>query len=118
MVPLLAAALATGTVTALSAAAPAAAASCTEYSFTNPNIGFATVIPKSQMSEGSTGPCVALLQDYLNLAINSNLAVDSQFGPKTLAAVKSYQGENLACTGGADGIAGPYTMSCLVAGSG
>ncbi len=38
--------------------------------------------------------------------------------PNTLAAVKTYRGKNLACTGGVDGIAGHHTMSCLVAGSG
>ena len=118
MAPLLAAALATGTVTALSAAAPAAAESCAEYSFTNPAVGFAVTIPRPTLSYGSTGPCVALLQEYLNLAISSNLTIDSQFGSKTQAAVEKYQGENVSCTRGVDGIAGPYTMSCLVAGSG
>jgi hypothetical protein len=118
VMPLLALALATGTVTALSPAAPAAAADCPQISFTNPYVGFAVTVPTPTLALGSTGPCVAELQDYLNLAINANLAVDSDFGPKTKAAVEAYQSQNNACARGVDGMAGHYTMSCLIAGSG
>jgi peptidoglycan hydrolase-like protein with peptidoglycan-binding domain len=117
MVPLLALPLVAGSVTALPAAS-AAAASCAEFSYTNPYLGFQTDIPTASLSEGSTGPCVVMLQQDLNSEINSGLSVDGDFGPKTLAAVQSFQRQDLPCTRGVDGIAGHYTMSCLVAGSG
>lgn len=118
MVPLLALPLATGAAVALPAAAPAAAASCSEMSFTNPYLGFAMEVPVSSLSQGSTGPCVVMLQQDLNFVIHSGLKVDGDFGPKTLGAVETFQGKNLGCTRGVDGIAGHYTMSCLAAGSG
>ena len=118
VVPLLALPLATGTVIALPAATPAAAVSCAQYSFTNPYLGFATVIPKAIMSYGSTGPCVVLLQQDLNFVIKAGLKVDGKFGSNTQGAVETFQGQKPGCTGGVDGIAGKYTMSCLVAGSG
>jgi hypothetical protein len=118
MVPLLALPLATGAVTALPTAASAAVVSCPEYWFTNPYLGFRTEIPTATLSYGSTGPCVVILQQDLNFVIHAGLKVDGDFGPKTLAAVETFQGRNLACTRGVDGIAGHYTMSCLVAGSG
>lgn len=114
--PLLALPLATGTVVALPAAA--SAASCATMSFTNPYIGSPMEIPAATLSDGSAGPCVVILQQDLNFTINAKLKVDGVFGPNTLAAVETYQGQNLACTRGVDGIAGHYTMSCLVAGSG
>lgn len=118
MVPLLALPLATGAVVALPAAAPASAASCAEISFTNPYLGFAMQVPAATLSQGSTGPCVVILQQDLNFVIHSGLNVDGIFGPKTLSAVETFQGRNLGCTRGVDGIAGHYTMSCLAAGSG
>jgi hypothetical protein len=117
MVSLLALPLAAGSVIALPAAS-AAAASCAEFSFTNPYLGFAMEIPTATLSEGSAGPCVTILQQDLNYKIRAGLKVDGQFGPKTLAAVETYQGRNRACTRGVDGIAGHYTMSCLIASSG
>jgi hypothetical protein len=48
------AALAAGSVIALPAAS-AAAASCAEFSFTNPYLGFAMEIPTATLREGSTG---------------------------------------------------------------
>jgi hypothetical protein len=117
MVPLLALPLAAGSIIALPAAS-AAAASCAEFSFTNPYLGFPMEIPTATLSDGSTGPCVTILQQDLNYMIRARLKVDGSFGPKTLAAVKTFQGKNLRCTRGADGIAGHYTMSCLIAGSG
>jgi peptidoglycan hydrolase-like protein with peptidoglycan-binding domain len=118
MVPLLALPLATGAAVALPAAAPAAAASCPEMSFTNQYLGFAMEVPVSNLSQGSTGPCVVMLQQDLNFVIHSGLKVDGDFGPKTLGAVETFQGRNPGCTRGVDGIAGHYTMSCLAAGSG
>lgn len=116
IVPLLALPLATGAVIALPAAA--SAASCATVSFTNPYLGFADDVPAATLGEGSAGSCVVMLQQDLNFTINAKLKVDGAFGPNTLAAVKSYQARNLGCTGGADGLAGHYTMSCLVASSG
>lgn len=117
MVPLLALSLAAGSVIALPAAS-AAAASCAEFSFTNPYLRFPMEIPTATLSEGSTGPCVTILQQDLNFTIRAGLKEDGQFGPKTLAGVETYQGKNRACTRGVDGIAGHYTMSCLIASSG
>jgi hypothetical protein len=118
MVPLLALPLVAGSVITLPAAAPAAAASCAEFSFTNPYLGFPTDIPTATLGVGSAGPCVGILQQELNVEINANLTVDSIFGQNTLNAVKAFQGANPACTRGVDGIAGHYTMSCLIAGNG
>jgi peptidoglycan hydrolase-like protein with peptidoglycan-binding domain len=118
MVSLLALPLATGAFIVLPAAASATTASCAEISFTNPNIGSPMEVPAANLSDGSTGPCVVMLQQDLNFVDRAGLKVDGDFGPKTLAAVETFQGDNLACTRGVDGIAGHYTMSCLVAGSG
>ena len=119
MVPLLALPLVTGAAVALPGAASAATATCAQYSWTNPNLGFATLIPKAVMSYGSTGPCVVLLQQELNFADKAGLQTDGQFGSLTQKAVETFQGSEPGCTGGVDGIAGKYTMSCLdVAGSG
>ncbi|HEV2373214.1 MAG TPA: peptidoglycan-binding protein [Streptosporangiaceae bacterium] len=118
---LLALLLATGTAITLSTTASAAAGpapSCAQFWWTNPYLGFPTLIPTANLSYGSSGPCVKILQQDLNFVINARLRVDGQFGPKTLTAVETFQGKELACTGGVDGIAGHHTMSCLVAGSG
>jgi peptidoglycan hydrolase-like protein with peptidoglycan-binding domain len=118
IVPLLALSLATGTAIALPTAASATTASCALFSFTNPYIGSPTDVPTVTLSEWATGPCVVMLQEDLNFVIKAGLKQDGIFGPKTLAAVKTYQGMYSGCTGGVDGIAGHYTMSCLVEGSG
>jgi peptidoglycan hydrolase-like protein with peptidoglycan-binding domain len=118
MVPLLALPLVAGSVITLPAAAPAAAASCAEFSFTNPYLGYALRVPRATLSEGSTGPCVILLQQELNFVINAHLTVDGVFGNLTHTAVQTFQGRHAACTRGIDGIAGHYTMSCLGALSG
>jgi hypothetical protein len=118
MVPLLALPLVTGMAVALPEAASAATATCVQYAWTNPNLGFSTVIPKAEMSYGSTGPCVVILQQDLNFVDNAGLKVDGKFGTATQGAVETFQGSEPGCTGGVDGIAGKYTMSCLVAGSG
>ncbi|MBA2396502.1 MAG: peptidoglycan-binding protein [Ktedonobacteraceae bacterium] len=62
--------------------------------------------------QGNTGSAVKALQRQLN-AHGANLVVDSDFGPLTVAAVKSYQSKQGL---GVDGIAGPQTWSSLVGG--
>ncbi len=58
----------------------------------------------------TTGNCVKKLQYSLNKIQNSGLAVDGSFGPKTLAALKTFQkNKGLAV----DGICGPATWSKL-----
>jgi peptidoglycan DL-endopeptidase CwlO len=117
IVPLLALPLAAGSVATLSTA-PAAAASCAMKSFTNPAIGSPMPVPVNTLGEGSTGPCVTLLQEDLNFVLGAGLAQDGIFGSHTLSAVKTFQSEHQACTRGVDGLAGPYTMSCLAVMSG
>ena len=55
--------------------------------------------------QGNIGSAVEALQRQLN-AHGANLAVDSDFGPLTAAAVKSYQSKHGLSV---DGIAGPQT---------
>jgi murein L,D-transpeptidase YcbB/YkuD len=74
-------------------------------------------IPTEQLVEGDTGDCVAYLQDLLdtkgwgfNGGFPYSLDIDGQFGPKTNAAVLSFQrGEGLQV----DGEVGPYTWTAL-----
>jgi hypothetical protein len=63
------------------------------------------------LKQGSTGSRVAQLQKCLNKVIASRLAIDSEYGPKTQAAVKSFQKK----AGGLhiDGEYGPKTASQL-----
>jgi len=61
------------------------------------------------LKEGDSGPGVVALQTALN-AQGSTLVADGNFGPATLAAVKSFQSSNGLI---ADGIAGPMTMAAL-----
>jgi hypothetical protein len=64
------------------------------------------------LSEGSSGPWVMLLQRSLQLAGQALGAVDSAFGPRTLAALRAFQsGAHLA----ADGICGPLSWGALEA---
>jgi lysozyme len=70
--------------------------------------------PWPTISWGSTGPAVKQAQCYLNDSLkpwlHTPLVVDGQFGPKTDAAVRTFQG----CAGiGVDGIVGPVTWSKL-----
>jgi hypothetical protein len=114
------AALSVGVLVANTGVADAAtpsysAAGCATYSYTNPYIGLPTVIPKTTVSYGSTGNCVAWVQQTLNNAQGYGLAVDGIFGSGTLAAVKNFQSKFSACTGGVDGVAGPKTDSCALA---
>ncbi|GEO24684.1 hypothetical protein AAC03nite_04690 [Alicyclobacillus acidoterrestris] len=60
---------------------------------------------------GSTGPAVKTLQQDLKALGYSVGAIDGEFGPSTLAAVKSFQtAHNLA----ADGVVGPATWSAIL----
>jgi peptidoglycan hydrolase-like protein with peptidoglycan-binding domain len=43
---------------------------------------------------GSSGICIEKLQQFLNESGSYGLAIDGQFGPKTLAAVKSELGKS------------------------
>lgn len=63
----------------------------------------------ANMREGETDGCVLTLQSLLN-AHGSSLALDSDFGPETLAAVESFQS---AAGLSADGIVGPQTKAAL-----
>ncbi len=64
---------------------------------------------------GNVNKCVRALQTYLNGYQNARLAIDSSFGPATLAAVKKYQ---RAAGLTADGIVGPKTRDAISARTG
>ncbi|WP_158881007.1 peptidoglycan-binding protein [Amycolatopsis anabasis] len=66
-----------------------------------------------QVQDGSSGEAVSRVQRALNAAVGAALNVDGQFGPKTTAAVKSYQGARGL---GADGIVGANTWKALQSG--
>ncbi|WP_116046863.1 peptidoglycan-binding protein [Amycolatopsis palatopharyngis] len=65
------------------------------------------------LQDGSSGSAVSRLQRSLNAATGAALTIDGQFGPKTTAAVKSYQSARGL---GADGIVGPRTWGALQSG--
>jgi len=69
----------------------------------------ANIVPT--LTEGDTGPAVETLQTRLNVwGANPALAVDGDFGPATLAAVKAFQTQqNLTV----DGVVGPQTWAAL-----
>jgi peptidoglycan hydrolase-like protein with peptidoglycan-binding domain len=61
------------------------------------------------LAQGSSGPVVSRLQDFLNVAnppASPALDVDGQYGPKTKAAVEAYQAAHNVP---ADGIVGDKT---------
>jgi hypothetical protein len=63
------------------------------------------------LKNGSSGAQVATLQRLLNSLGHNSGVVDGEFGPKTLAAVKSFQrAEGL----GVDGVVGPKTWTALL----
>src|SRR5882757_4651478 len=69
-------------------------------------------MPK-QLSLGSSGPDVVLLQSRLDArppTVLPLLATDGQFGPRTRARVREFQQNNGLA---ADGIVGPLTWSKL-----
>ena len=118
MVFMLVVPFAAGAVAAFPTAASADDSSCNTYSFYNSYLHKTVDVPSGTLVEGSTGACVADLQQGLYDIGYKSLAIDGQFGPMTRAAVVSFQEQNLGCTGGADGEAGHYTMSCLIGGTG
>jgi peptidoglycan hydrolase-like protein with peptidoglycan-binding domain len=61
------------------------------------------------LQEGDTGPAVETLQTRLN-AWGATLAVNGDFGPDTLAAVKAFQAGHALSV---DGIVGPLTWAAL-----
>ncbi|WP_374438718.1 peptidoglycan-binding protein [Inhella sp.] len=67
------------------------------------------------LQQGSVGPAVSTLQARLNAlnVVQPLLAVDGIFGPKTKAAVISFQGRTPPLK--ADGIVGPKTEAALAA---
>ena len=62
-----------------------------------------------EVEEGDTGAAVILLQTDLNLT-GASLAVDGDFGPLTLAAVRLFQSQHGLSV---DGIVGPLTWAAL-----
>src|SRR5581483_9551270 len=62
------------------------------------------------LRQGATGPAVVTLQQDLAAAGFSPGAIDGDFGPATLAAVKAFQSANGLV---ADGIVGPLTWAAL-----
>jgi peptidoglycan hydrolase-like protein with peptidoglycan-binding domain len=74
------------------------------------NAGAPAAASRPTLSTGASGPEVVDLQNKLNeRGYNAGLA-DGEFGPKTEAAVKSFQGGNGLDQ---DGIAGPKTWAAL-----
>ena len=90
--------LATGTANAASAPAP---------------IKLTSSACPTNISYGQHNGCVTELQELLNKH-GAHLAVDGDFGPATLAAVKSYQSSHGLSV---DGIVGPKTKASLDGGS-
>lgn len=62
------------------------------------------------LSLGDSGTPIAKLQERLNVW-GANLTVDSNFGPKTLTAVKNFQAAHHLIT---DGVVGPATWTALL----
>lgn len=67
----------------------------------------------TNIQQGDTGACVSELQTRLN-AKGASVAVDGDFGPATLSAVKSFQSHSGLTV---DGIVGPNTKAALYASS-
>lgn len=71
------------------------------------------VANEPELREGSTGAAVQVLQKELNQhGAKPQLAMDGDFGPKTLAAVKAFQFRAFGSKG-VDGIVGPQTWGAL-----
>lgn len=81
-----------------------ALALCLALTLVQPALAYATV------RSGSTGGDVQTLQTMLNTVQGAGLTVDGIFGPRTEAAVLSFQSANGLA---ADGICGPRTWAAL-----
>jgi len=64
------------------------------------------------LRQGSQGPAVMELQNFLNISTNSNLVVDGKLGPKTIAIIKLWQSASGLV---ADGLVGPKTKEKIKA---
>lgn len=80
--------------------------------YVRPNYGDDPIPPHPTLRSGSTGSEVSLLQSILNSVHNVGLAVDGEYGPATLAAVKSFQQAHGLTV---DGVCGPSTWQALEA---
>jgi hypothetical protein len=69
-----------------------------------------TMASSTLLQRGSKGDAVKKLQQELNEILGTKLAVDGDFGPKTEAAVKSFQQQKHLKV---DGIVGPQTESAI-----
>jgi cell wall-associated NlpC family hydrolase len=70
----------------------------------------ASAVAQPLLKQGSTGPVVKELQQKLKAAGFNPGPIDGDFGPKTFAAVKSFQKAKGLTT---DGIVGPKTWAAL-----
>eukprot|EP00208_Stichococcus_sp_RCC1054_P003673 CAMPEP_0206138160 /NCGR_PEP_ID=MMETSP1473-20131121/3128_1 /ASSEMBLY_ACC=CAM_ASM_001109 /TAXON_ID=1461547 /ORGANISM="Stichococcus sp, Strain RCC1054" /LENGTH=296 /DNA_ID=CAMNT_0053531517 /DNA_START=154 /DNA_END=1044 /DNA_ORIENTATION=- len=77
----------------------------------NAQVDIRTSSCPSIIREGQTGACVSSLQSLLNNQ-GAGIAVDGDFGPATLSAVKSFQSRSGLT---ADGLVGPDTKNALYA---
>ena len=70
--------------------------------------------PTCLVKEGSSGVIVKWVQ-YELIQKGYVVTIDGQYGPKTKAAVVSFQRKNIKVLGekGADGIVGPHTLAIL-----
>ena len=69
---------------------------------------YSGTFPSTTLKKGSKGTQVKYLQKFLNWYDSFNLAVDGDFGPKTLAAVKTFQSKEGLVV---DGIVGVKTIN-------
>lgn len=75
--------------------------------------GTSTLTGRPSLQRGSQGPLVETLQTLLNQH-GASLTVDGDFGPRTHAAVVSFQSANGLTV---DGVVGPQTAGALTGGS-
>jgi hypothetical protein len=107
---------------AVTAAAPAQAADISHYAACMAHgqrswpsrTGGTITVPTTQLSQGSTGPCVYFAQELLS-QWDSTVIPDGQFGPITNQAVVNFQRmvSSYPECGPVDGIIGPRTWMCL-----
>lgn len=90
---------------------------CYLKSYDNPLISGTEkyLVPEYDLSYGMTDYCVAGLQRQINHRYGKQLTADGIYGPRTRDWVTRIQRDSQYswCAGGADGIAGPKTISCF-----